>query len=72
VSPGNPRFVRLLTEIVHRDWSGTVTGRWPAGSIVRVTAETDHYWVGPPDVYKDEGVLLPEEIDERYIFLSNN
>lgn len=45
---------------------------WPVGHVVHVTADVGHYWVGYPSVYKDEGELLPEEIDERYIQLSNN
>jgi hypothetical protein len=67
-----PRRVRLKKGIVHTDWTGKILSRWDPGRIVKVTADAGHYWVGVPDVFKDEGDLLDEEIDERFIQLSNN
>ena len=68
----NKRLVRLLKPITHHDMHGTQTGHWPIGSIVEVSADHGTYWYGSPNVFKDEGELLDEPIDESFIKLSNN
>lgn len=63
--------IRLIKPVAVRS-GGIVIQELAVGDIREATFDAGHYWISCPPIYKDEGVLVGEPIDERFIQLSNN
>jgi hypothetical protein len=64
--------IKLIKPITVRSIDGVIVQELAAGDICEATFDAGHYWVSCPPIYKDEGIVVEEPIDERFIQLSNN
>ncbi len=66
-------MIRMTKEVCFNDRHGKVKMRLMPGDTFEASFDSGHYWVtGIGGIYKDEAVRLEDEIDDRFIHLSNN